>query len=123
MKQLKFLQKLRWKRQKGKKVRFVDYFVVLVAFFLQNCISLRKQPYWTTVMRWKIQKGKKVRFVDYFVVLVAIFFYKTAFLSANNPIGQQNHSLLIVFVLIHVLIHEISRNLGHFFFIKLLLFL
>ena len=34
MKRLKFLQKLRRKIQNGKKkVRFVDYFVVLVAFF------------------------------------------------------------------------------------------
>ena len=36
------------------------------------------------------------------------YFYKTAFISANNPIGQRNHSLLIVF---NVLIHEISGNL------------
>ena len=48
MKSLKFLQKLRWKIQKCKNVRFVDLFVVLEAFFLQNCIYLRKQPYWTT---------------------------------------------------------------------------
>ena len=58
-------------------------------------------------LRWKIQKCKKVRLVDYFLVLVA-FFLKTPFISANNPIGQRNHSLLIVF---NVLIHGISRNL------------
>ena len=33
MKRLKFLQELRWKKQKCKKVRFVDYFVVIVAYF------------------------------------------------------------------------------------------
>ena len=39
---------------------------------------------------------------------MAILFYKTAFISANNPIGQRNHSWLKVF---NVLIHEIFRNL------------
>ena len=57
----------------------------------------------------KIQKCKKVRFFDYFGVHVAILFlYKTAFISANNPIGQRNHSRLKVF---NVLIYEIFRNL------------
>ena len=35
-------------------------------------------------------------------------FWKTAFISANNTIGQRNQSLLIVF---NVLSHEISKNL------------
>ena len=49
MKRLKRLQKLRCKIQKGKKVRFFDSFGVHVAIlFLQDCIFLRKQPYWTT---------------------------------------------------------------------------
>ena len=46
MERLTVLQKLRWRIQKClKKVSFVDYFVVLVAFFLQNSIYLRKQPH------------------------------------------------------------------------------
>ena len=38
----------------------------------------------------------------------SFFFYKTAFVSANTPIGQRNHSWLKV---LNVLIHEIFRNL------------
>ena len=59
-------------------------------------------------LRRKTQKCKKCKFFYYFGVLVAIFFYKTAFISANNPIGQRNHSWLKVF---NVPIHEIFRNL------------
>ena len=52
---------------------------------------------------------EKLRFFDYFGVNVAILFsYKTAFISAKNPIGQRNHSWLKVF---NVVIHEIFRNL------------
>ena len=57
----------------------------------------------------KNKNVKKVRFFYYFGVHVAIlFFYKTAFISANNPIGQRNLSWLKVF---NVLIHEILRSL------------
>ena len=59
-------------------------------------------------LRWKIQKCKKSKICWLFRGPCCNFFYKTAFISANNPIGQRNQSLLIVF---NVLIHEISRNL------------
>ena len=59
-------------------------------------------------LRCKIQQRKKVIFFDYFGVHVAILFYKTASISANNPIVQRNHSWLKVF---NVLINEIIRNL------------
>ena len=44
------------------------------------------------------------RFFVYLGVIVAICSYKTAFISPNNPIGQQIHLLLNVF---NVLIHGI----------------
>ena len=59
-------------------------------------------------MRWKIQKCKKRKICWLFCGPCCYLFYKTAFISANNPIGHRNLSLLIVF---NVLIHEISRNL------------
>ena len=59
-------------------------------------------------LRYQIQKGKEVIIFDYFGVHVAILFYQTAFISANNPIGQRNHPWLKVF---NVLIHETFRNL------------
>ena len=59
-------------------------------------------------LRWKIHKCKKRKICLLFRGPSCNFFYKTAFISPNNPIGQQNFSLLIVF---NVLIHEISRNL------------
>ena len=49
MKRFKRLQKLRCEIQKCKKSKIVLTFGVHVAIlFLQNCIYLRKQPYWTT---------------------------------------------------------------------------
>ena len=50
MKRLKLLQKLRCKIQKCKKSNFFLLFrgPVAILFFLQNCIYLRKQSYWTT---------------------------------------------------------------------------
>ena len=60
-------------------------------------------------LRCKIQKGKQCQIFDNFEVLVAIlFFYKTAFISANDPIAQRNVWWLKIF---NVPIHEMSRSL------------
>ena len=55
----------------------------------------------------KIQKCKKSKIFWLFCGPCGNFFYKIAITSANNPIGQRNHSWLKVF---NVLIHEIFRK-------------
>ena len=70
---------------------------------------------------------KKQKCKNHFSTILRSFFYKAAFISANNPIGQRNHSWLKVF---NVLIQKVlelwqmlHENVKNWYILKLLSFL